>query len=146
MASVNAMDKSNFDIKDQPVVLFDGVCNFCNRWINFAIRHDKKRKLRFTTLQGNYSKRLWETQELKAEDKTSVVLVENGKVYTRSTAVLRISRHLDGGWKLLYGFVIIPRFIRDPVYNWIGRNRYAWFGKRDTCMIPSPGQKERFID
>jgi predicted DCC family thiol-disulfide oxidoreductase YuxK len=130
---------------EKPVVLFDGVCNFCNRWVNFAIRHDKKGRLRFATLQSDYARKLLESHHVAPENNSSVILLDNGNIYTRSGAVLRITRYLDGGWKIFYGLSIIPRFVRDPLYNWVARKRYAWFGKRDTCMIPTASQKERFI-
>jgi predicted DCC family thiol-disulfide oxidoreductase YuxK len=131
---------------DNPVVLFDGVCNFCNRWVNFAIRHDRKGRLRFSPLQGDRAAALLVNSYTGTEGNQTVILVDKEKIYTKSTAVLRITRYLDGGWKMFYGLLIIPRFLRDPLYNWVARKRYAWFGRKDTCMIPTPKQRERFLD
>jgi predicted DCC family thiol-disulfide oxidoreductase YuxK len=133
-------------MEEKPVILFDGVCNFCNYWVNFAIRHDKKKKLRFAPLQGETAAKLLPAHHIKPTDISSVILIDKGKAYTQSSASIRICKHLDGGWKLFYGLMIIPKFIRDFFYNIIARNRYKWFGKKDSCMIPPPGWKERFLD
>ncbi|MFM9945210.1 MAG: thiol-disulfide oxidoreductase DCC family protein [Bacteroidia bacterium] len=129
---------------DNNIVLFDGVCNFCNSSINFIIRNDKKGYFKFAPLQSELAQKL-------VGDKTkpvpeSVILIENGKLYDRSSAALRIAKKLDGLWPIFYIFIIIPKPIRDMVYNFIGRNRYKWFGKTETCMIPSPEVKGRFLD
>ena len=129
-----------------PVVLFDGVCNFCNYWVNFAIKRDKKKKLRFAPLQGESARQLLAQHGLDTTKLSSVILVDNGKVYTQSSAAIRICKYLDGGWKLCYGFMIIPKFIRDLFYNIIARNRYKWFGKKDSCRVPTPELRERFLD
>lgn len=132
-------------MRDHPIVFFDGVCNFCNYWVNFAIKRDKKKKLRFAALQGETAARILAAHQLPINSLSTVVLIDNGKVYTQSSAALRISKHLDGGWKLLYGLMIIPKFIRDFFYNIIARNRYKWWGKKETCMVPDPGLVERFL-
>ena len=106
------------------------------------MRRDRKGKFKLATLQGKTASELLGAQK-EAE---SLVLYENGKIYQYSAAVLRISRHLGGGWALLYGFMIIPRFIRDPLYKLIARNRYKWFGKKEQCRIPVGKEKERFLD
>lgn len=130
---------------DNSIVLFDGVCNFCNYWVNFAIRRDKGKKLRFTPLQGETAKQLLPQFDLHTTSLSSVIFIDDEKIYTQSSAALRIAKYLDGGWKLFYGLIIIPKFIRDFFYNIIARNRYKWFGKKDTCMIPTPEIKERFL-
>src|SRR5689334_6593992 len=107
-----------------PVVLFDGVCNFCNYWVNFAIKRDRKSKLRFTPLQGRTASELLPRYSLHPTELNSVILIDKGKAYTQSSAALCICKHLDGGWKLFYGLIIIPKFIRDFFYNIIARNRY----------------------
>ena len=129
-----------------PVILFDGVCNFCNYWVRFAIRRDKKKKLKFAALQGDTAKLLLPRYGISLNRLSSVIFIDAGKVYTQSSAAIRICRHLDGGWKLFYGLMIIPKFIRDAFYNIIARNRYKWFGKKEECMVPTPEQKERFLD
>ncbi len=131
---------------ETPLILFDGVCNFCNYWVNFAIKKDRKKKLKFTTLQGATAKQLLPKYHINPTSLSSVILIDNGKVYTQSSAAIRICKYLDGGWKLFYGLIIIPKFIRDFFYNIIARNRYKWFGKKERCMVPTPELKERFLD
>jgi predicted DCC family thiol-disulfide oxidoreductase YuxK len=133
-------------MKQQPVILFDGVCNFCNSTINFIIKNDKKAKLLFAPIQSAKGRLFLKQFNLPENDLTSFLLIEDGKVYNRSTAALRISRYLKGAWPLFYGFVIIPKFIRDAVYNLIAKNRYKWFGMRRECMIPTPEIRGRFIE
>lgn len=128
------------------IVLFDGVCNYCNRWVNFAIKRDKKKKLRFTPLQGKTANQLLPKFGINPTSLTSVIVIDKGKVYTQSSAVFRICKYLSGGWKLLYGFMIVPKFIRDFFYNIIARNRYKWYGKREECMVPTPEVRDRFLE
>ena len=128
------------------IVLFDGVCNLCNNSVQFIIKRDKKKQFRFASLQGNYGQAFLKKYNLPSDTFNSFILLEDDKVYTRSTGALRMLRHLAGGWSLFYGFIILPKVIRDGVYNWVARNRYKWFGKRDECMIPTPELKERFLD
>jgi predicted DCC family thiol-disulfide oxidoreductase YuxK len=130
---------------EAPLVIFDGVCNFCNYWVNFAIKHDKKKRLRFAPIQGKTAAAVLARQGIHPNKLSSVVLIDNGKAYTQSSASIRICRYLDGGWKLFYGLMIIPKFIRDFFYNIIARNRYKWFGQKDACMIPTPELRERFL-
>lgn len=130
----------------QRLVLFDGVCNFCNFWIQFALKRDQKGKLKFTSLQGETAHQLLPRYHIDPTVLTSVIFIDDGKVYRESSAALCVCRYLDGGWKLLYGLMIIPVFIRDGIYKWIGRNRYKWFGKTETCMLPTPEQRTRFLD
>lgn len=138
---------SNFvNMADQPVILFDGVCNFCNGAVNFAIKRDKKAILKFATLQSGMASQLLDKFSLSAVDLNSFVLIENGKVYTRSTAALKVFQYLDGLWPLMYGFIIVPKFLRDVVYKLIAKNRYRWFGIRKKCMIPTPEVRSRFLN
>lgn len=129
-----------------PVILFDGVCKFCNYWVNFAIRRDKKKNLRFAALQNEAAQNLLKEFDMEAGSLSSVILIDNGRVYTQSSAAFRMYKYLDGGWKLLHIFIVIPKFIRDFIYNIIARNRYKWFGKNDKCMVPTPELEERFLD
>ena len=129
---------------DNAIVLFDGVCNFCNNSINFIIKRDKKGFFKFAPLQSEIAQKL-------VGDKTkpmpeSVILIDNDKTYDRSSAALRITKRLDGLWPALYIFMIVPKPIRDWVYNLIGRNRYKWFGKTEACMIPTREVRSRFLD
>ena len=131
---------------DDGIVLFDGVCNFCNYWVRFAIRHNKKKNLRFGALQGATAQKLLPQFSISTNELSSVIFIYNGKAYTQTSAALQICRNLDGGWKLFYGLYIIPKFIRDFFYNIIAKNRYKWFGKKESCMIPGPEIKSRFLD
>mgnify|MGYP003336171551 CR=1 FL=1 len=116
------------------LVVFDGVCNLCNAFVNFLIRHDKYDRLRFATLQSN-----------KILPTDSVALITDGKIYFRSTAVLKILKKFGGGWKLFYALMIIPNPVRDWVYDLVARSRYQWFGKKDSCMDPEEKVKAKFI-
>ena len=128
------------------IVFFDGVCNFCNYWVNFAIKKDKKKKLRFAPLQGETAKNILPQYNISTTALSTVVFIDDGKVYTQSSAAFRICKHLDGGWKLFYGLMVIPKFIRDAVYNFIAKNRYRWFGKKESCMVPTADMKSRFLE
>lgn len=128
------------------VVLFDGVCNLCSGAIQFVIKRDPLVKFHFASLQSNYGQQLLTQLELNTESLYSIILIQDGKFYQRSDAALEIARKLSGGWPLLYGLKIFPRFLRDAVYNFIARYRYRWFGKKDACWIPTPDLKARFKD
>jgi predicted DCC family thiol-disulfide oxidoreductase YuxK len=126
------------------IVLFDGVCNYCNAMVNFAIRNDKNAVLRFTALQSETGMALRKKFNIDlAID--SLIFIEHNKAFTYADAALKICRHLDWPAKMLSAFAIIPSFICNPVYKWIAKNRYKWFGKKETCMIPTPDVKSRFI-
>lgn len=127
------------------ILLFDGVCNYCNRRVNFVIRNDKRDVFRFAALQSESGKKLLRENNLNENDLFSVILIENGKVYTKSKAALRILKLLGNRWSLFYALIIVPGFIRDFVYDGIANNRYKWWGKRDSCMIPSEEIKQKFI-
>ena len=128
------------------LVLFDGVCNFCNFWIKFALKRDKQGKLKFGSLQGDIAQQVLPHYNIDPAILTSVIFIEDGIAYRESTAALKVCRHLDGGWKLLYILIIIPAFIRDGIYKWVGKNRYKWFGKQESCMLPTAEQRMRFVD
>lgn len=127
------------------IVLFDGVCNFCNGAVNFVINRDKAGYFKFAPLQSEVGERLISEHKIDKAETDSVILVEDGKVYTHSTAALRIGRKLDGAWRLLYGFVVVPRLLRDFVYKFFAKNRYRMFGKQDACMLPTPEIRARFL-
>jgi len=128
-----------------PIILFDGVCNFCNTSINFIIRQDKKKVFRFAALQSGAGKEFLEKYNLPKDYLESFILIDKGKVYKSSTAGLRMYNKLPWYWKWLQVFWIVPKFIRDGVYNVIAKNRYKWFGKKEECMIPNEDIKNRFI-
>lgn len=138
-------------------MLFDGVCNLCNAAVQFMIDRDPSGKLHFAALQSDVGAKLLE-DAMGAEqarllregvtgdgDPDSIVLVENGKAWTHSTAALQIARRLRFPWTTAVVLFVWPRFIRDIVYRFIARNRYRWFGKSDTCRIPTPELKARFL-
>ncbi|HPW86748.1 MAG: thiol-disulfide oxidoreductase DCC family protein [Chitinophagales bacterium] len=127
------------------VVLFDGVCNFCESSVQFILRHDKTGSLRFASLQSEIGQQLLTAYGISHELQ-SVVFVESGKAYTKSAAAFRIARYFGGWWKLLLVFSILPAFITDFGYDIIAKNRYRWFGKKDACMIPSADIRSRFLE
>jgi len=129
----------------QALILFDGVCNLCSGFVQFVIARDKAGYFKFGSLQSEEARPYLEKCQLPASALTSVVLYENGKCYTRSEAALRIFKKLGGGWSLLFGFMAVPGFIRDRVYNFIATNRYRWFGKQESCWLPTPELKSRFL-
>jgi predicted DCC family thiol-disulfide oxidoreductase YuxK len=128
---------------NKSIVLFDGECNFCNKTIQFILKHEKKPELLFCSLQSETGKEIQDF--FKLHDAKSVLLVENNILYTKSTAALKITTYLKGGLPLLYFFIIVPLFIRNSIYNYIAKNRYKWFGKTETCMTPNNQIKHRFI-
>jgi len=127
------------------IVLFDGICNFCSSSVLFIINRDREGYFRFAALQTDTGKQIMEEYGVNLIGKDSIILIENKKVYYRSSAALRISRKLRGAWKLFYAFIIIPPFLRNFFYDLVARNRYRWFGKRDTCFLPDAKIRERFI-
>lgn len=128
------------------IVLFDGLCNLCDRSVQFIIKRDKRKEFYFASLQGKSARELLAKYHLPADHLHSFVFIKDGKAYTRSSASLQVANTLGGAWKLLYVFMIVPKFIRDSIYNWIARNRYKWFGKKEECIIPTPALKSRFLD
>jgi len=127
------------------IILFDGVCNLCNGLVRFIIKRDKAGRFKFASLQSDIGL-LWLKRFGMTNDKLeSVVLIKDEKYYLKSTGVLKILRELDGIWKAFYIFIIIPRTLRDFVYNLIAKSRYRIFGKQDTCMIPTPELQDRFL-
>ncbi len=133
-------------MNNNPIILFDGVCNLCTNSVQFVIKHDKQGKFKFAALQSETGQALLKQYGLPQTGFDSFVLVQSEKVYLKSTAALYVAKQLDGPVKLLIGFIIVPAFIRNAVYNLIAKNRYKWFGKRDHCMIPTPALKARFLN
>lgn len=127
------------------VILFDGVCNLCDGFVQFVIARDPAARFRFAALQSGVGQELLRSYGIKvAATPESIVLIENNHIYTHSQAVLRILRQLSG-WRWLYGFVVLPRVLRDAAYRWVARNRYRWFGRQDACLIPTPALQARFL-
>lgn len=133
------------DLQPKPIIYFDGVCILCNNAVQFLLKHDDKKKFRFATLSSDAGKNAKEQVTRDNKSNESVILYYRGKYYTKSTAVLLTFKLLGGGWQLLYPLVIIPSFIRNAIYDLIGRNRYKWFGKKNECTLPSPEIMERFV-
>jgi predicted DCC family thiol-disulfide oxidoreductase YuxK len=139
------------DVRTYPVLLYDGLCGFCDGTVQFILRHDRRGTLKFATLQGEYARGVIERHpELAGVD--SLVLVEpdpatgRENVYVRSTGALRVARYLGGAWHLTRATAIVPRFLRDWAYDAFARIRYRVFGRYDSCPIPTPEQRARFID
>ena len=131
---------------DHALILFDGVCNLCNGAVNFIIDRDPDGYFRFAPLQSDVAQEHLAGTPAAGTTLDTIVLVENGTPYMRSTAALRIARRLTAPWPLLALFLAVPRPLRDAVYNGIARNRYDWFGRRDQCRLPTPELKARFLD
>ena len=126
------------------IVLFDGVCNFCNGAVNFIINHDRANRFMFAPLQSAAGKELKQKYEI-GDEIDSIILIENEQAFTHSTAGLRIAKELGGIWSLGYAFIIIPVFIRDYCYKLFAKNRYRLFGRQDACMLPTPDVRARFL-
>lgn len=135
------------DSSNSPILFFDGVCNLCNGFVQFIIRHDKKGIFRFSSLQSNAGQGvLSHLTEKYGPVPDSLVLLYKGKFYTRADAALEIAKLLGGGWKLFSVGYIMPRVLRNKIYDFVARNRYKWYGKRDECMMPTKELKSRFLD
>jgi predicted DCC family thiol-disulfide oxidoreductase YuxK len=128
------------------IVLFDGVCNLCNGAIQFLLKRDKQKKFLVGSLQGMTGQEYLRKYHLDSDQYHSFLLIEGNVLYTRSTAVLRTLKHLGRGWQLLYVFIYIPQPIRDGVYKLIAAYRYKWFGKKESCRVPTASEKERFLE
>jgi predicted DCC family thiol-disulfide oxidoreductase YuxK len=128
------------------IVLFDGVCNFCNRSVNWIIRRDPQGHFRFAALQSEAGTSLQERHRLDPSALNTLVLIEGGRVYLKSTAALRIVRRARSRLRALYALIAVPRPVRDFAYDWFARRRYRWFGKREECMVPSANVRERFLN
>jgi len=129
-----------------PIILFDGVCNLCTGSVRFVIERDSLKQFRFASLQSPVAEKLLGPQERDWNRLESMVLVMNGRLYRKSTAALLTAKRLDGLWPLLSALIVIPRPLRDAVYDFIGNRRYRWFGKRDVCWRPDPDLAGRFLD
>ena len=133
------------DIDQQKIILFDGVCNLCNASVTFVLEREKSPVFRFASIQSEAGKKLLEWCGLPSGHSQAVILIDKGKMYSGSTAALKIGQYLKFPWPFIscVGF-IVPRFIRDWVYDQIAKHRYQWFGKRDVCMVPTENSKARF--
>jgi predicted DCC family thiol-disulfide oxidoreductase YuxK len=127
------------------ILLFDGVCNLCNGAVQFVINRDERQKFRFASLQSEAGQDLLRHFGLSTQRFDSFVLIEGERFHTESTAALRVAKQMGGGWPLLYAFIIVPAPIRNAVYRFVARNRYRWFGRKESCAIPTPGLEARFL-
>jgi predicted DCC family thiol-disulfide oxidoreductase YuxK len=131
---------------ERPVILFDGICNLCNQWVQFVIRRDPKGHVLFAPLQSDAGKVLQVNHGLRPDDLDSIVLIEGKACYTKSDAALRIARYLSGPWPVIRLLTVVPRGIRNWCYDVVARNRYRWFGKREVCLVPSGAVRARFLN
>ena len=125
------------------IILFDGVCNFCDASVQFIIKRDPHGYFQFASIQSEVGQELLTQYPVPAVD--SLILIENGTVFVKSTAALKIARRLNGGWPLAYSTIIVPPLIRHALYDVVAKNRYKWFGKKDACMLPTKEQRKRFL-
>ena len=127
------------------IVFFDGVCNLCNGLVKFIIKRDVKNMILFSPLQSPFGQATLKKMKMDPEEVNTVVYFSGDKHYLKSSAILQILKGMGGAWKLLFGLIVVPRFIRDFIYDLVARNRYQVFGKQESCMVPTPDIKERFI-
>jgi len=127
------------------IILFDGVCNFCNASVNYIIDRDYKDKFRFAALQSDAGIKLQKKFGFNPDNLSTLILIDGDKYYTQSTCALKIMRELRGFWKLSYAFIIVPPFIRNIIYNIVAKYRYKWFGKREACRVPNAAEKAKFL-
>jgi predicted DCC family thiol-disulfide oxidoreductase YuxK len=127
------------------IVIFDGECNLCARSVQFILRHEARPRFKFSPLQSAAGARILAAHGFLTTDVNSFVLVSDGKVYTRSAAALRIAREFKGPWQLLRILWLVPRPLRDLLYDFVARNRYSWFGRSESCLVPTPELSARFI-
>lgn len=133
-------------IPTNPVILFDGVCNLCNGSVQKIIAADPQQQFRFASLQGSFGQQILKQFHLPPSELSSFILLENNQIFTKSTGALKVARKLSGAWPLLYALILVPRFIRDGVYSIIARNRYKWFGKKESCMVPHAALQDLFYE
>lgn len=128
------------------ILLFDGVCNLCNNTVLFVIKRDRKKQIRFGAIQSQEGKKLLQKFGIDQQYLGSLIFIDEGKVYLKSSGALRLSKYLSGLWPLFYALMVIPAFIRNPIYDFVAANRYKWFGKKEVCMIPTPELKSLFLN
>ncbi|MGB0910736.1 MAG: thiol-disulfide oxidoreductase DCC family protein [Nitrospirales bacterium] len=132
-------------VEYQHMIVFDGVCNFCNASVDFVMARDPQQKYKFGTLQSDAGQAMLLKNNLSTQDFETFLYIEHGTVFTKSTAALKVAKGLTGAWPLLYGFIVVPKSIRDSVYQFIARRRYQWMGKRAVCRLPSESERSRFV-
>ena len=133
-------------MKTEKIILFDGICNLCNQSVQFVLEHDKEKQFRFASLQSKFGQSFLNKNGLDTKNFDSIILLDGKKYYSKSDAALRIAKELDHPTKLLSHWIILPKFIRDFFYSLIAKNRYRFFGKKESCWLPTPELKSRFLD
>ena len=126
------------------IILFDGICNLCNASVDFIIRNDKNDVFKFASQQSEIGQKLLRKNQLEHHELGTIVLVDDDKIYLKSEAIFRISSYLKGFPELLMIFGILPKPFTDFVYEWIAKNRYHWFGRKETCRLPPPEERAKF--
>jgi predicted DCC family thiol-disulfide oxidoreductase YuxK len=130
---------------ESKIILFDGVCNFCNYWVNFIIDHDKQNIFKFAALQSEKGKELLDKFHLPKDDFDSFILISQDKVYKKSFAAFEISKFLNGWVKIFSPLRFLPQYLTDFVYDLVAMNRYKFFGKKEACRIPTPEERSKFL-
>tara|TARA_R110000850_G_scaffold89765_1_gene191873 strand:+ start:158 stop:559 length:402 start_codon:yes stop_codon:yes gene_type:complete len=131
--------------KSHKIILFDGVCNLCNGAVTYIIKRDNKNVFKFAALQSEIGQKLTSKFKIDTTKVDSIILIDGEKHYEKSSAALHIAKNFSGAYPLLFGFMIVPKFIRNAVYDYIAKNRYKWFGKMESCMIPTAALKSKFL-
>lgn len=131
---------------DAPVIVFDGVCVLCNGWVRFLLRHDRHQRYRFAAMQTASGRELLAAHGLDPTDPVSFLMVEGNRAWTDTDAMRRVLTGLGGVWQVAHAIALVPRFLRDPLYRWVARNRYRWFGRHDHCSVPEEAQRGRFLN
>ncbi|MEO7433216.1 MAG: thiol-disulfide oxidoreductase DCC family protein [Dokdonella sp.] len=137
---------SDFPGAGGPIIVFDGVCALCNGWVRFLLRHDRQERYRFAAMQTPAGRALLSAHGLDPDDPNSFLLIDDGIAWTDTDAIRRVVSGLGGIWRIAHLLGWLPRAFRDRIYRTIARNRYRWFGRHDTCFLPTPGQRARFLD
>jgi predicted DCC family thiol-disulfide oxidoreductase YuxK len=130
---------------NQPIIVFDGKCVLCNRWVHFIIKHDARHLFKFAAMQSEPGQQLLRRYGLNPIDPSSLLLIDETGAHTDTQAIIQVISRFGGIWRLMVLLRLIPRLLRDPTYRWFARNRYRWFGQHEPCMVPSPDVVERFI-
>mgnify|MGYP003577035011 FL=1 len=130
--------------RDRAVIVFDGVCVLCNGWVRFLLKHDRAGRYRFTAMQTEAGRALLAGHGLDPDDPASFLLVEGERAWTDSDAIRRVLTGLGGAWRLAAVMAVVPRVVRDPLYRWVARNRYGWFGTT-ACHVPMDEERARFL-
>lgn len=132
--------------RHEATIVFDGVCALCNGWVRFLLRHDRRQRYRFAAMQGERGRALLSAHGLDPDDPMSFLLIEDGRAWTDTDAIVRVLVGLGGIWRLAAIARWLPRGLRDPLYRLIARNRYRLFGRYEHCLLPTPEQRSRFLD